>query len=1096
MSNSHRLLSGDAASCRVLVNEEEQYSIWPAELQIPVGWHPVGWPGSRAQCLATVETLWTDMRPRSSRPRGAAGTWPSARRPKGPPAAPTVSELIRAHAARQPEAIAVISGAHKLTYGALDRRANQLAHQLLALGVRAETVVTVCMERSADMVVAMLAVLKTRGAFLPLDPAFPDRRLARLAEHAGSGVVLTTRKHAGAFEGGGSRVVLMEDFLADAASWSTEQPPRGPRSGDLAYMIYTSGSTGTPKGVMISHHSLSGVLPRVAAEYGLSPGDRVLQLAALGFDTSLEQVFATLLSGATLVLGGRRTWAPTELLHQLPEHGITVADLTPAYWHQLLKVAEEDSEALRCLRLMIVGGDTVLPGDCRTSFRKMPGVRLINAYGLTETTITSTLCILTEDVLPGHAARGPTPVGRPLEETRIHVLDQDLRPVPPGRRGEIYIGGCGVARGYWRQPLLTAEHFLPDAYGPVPGERMYRTGDLGRWRLDGNLEVLGRADHQTKVRGFRVDLAEVESAVAAHPAVGQAAVVLRDRGDGDRALAAYYTPALPPSGEVTAQIRSFVSEIVPDYMVPATLTAVDELPVTHRGKIDRQALSRRERTPVGEGDAGNPSVQTGMAQLWAQILNVERVRPADDFFELGGNSLLAMEMLARARIMFGIGVTEIRNLTRSLLHNSTLSAFTEVARSARAGAANGVSVPHVDFGAEAELRVPVRLSASRVPRTERPAEILLTGATGFCGTHLLSTLLASTRARIHCLVRAPDADHALERIRSAHQRYLLRDLSPGRVVPIVGDLTKPFLGMPQDRFEHLAATVDLVYHCGGEVNFIYPYHELRDANVSGTREVIRLAGAHRGIPVHYISSMAVLAGLGAAGVRHATEETPLSHAEYLGVGYVETKWVAEKLLHQAAAQGLPVAIYRPNDVTGDQTTGVMNPDTEICALIRFIADSSFFPDVDLPLDFIPADCFARTVTHVSTKMPATGDVYHLTNPGLAMIGDLADRLDARGYPVRKLPYDEWVRNLVGYAAGHPTHPVTPFVPLFVDRASHADVSVAEMYFQKNFPSFTRRNTERALRDTDIEIPPVDDRLLDRYIDSMLGSGYLDPPPSG
>ena len=1096
VSNRPSRLPQDAA-CQVLVNEAEQYAIWPAELGIPAGWYPVGDPGSRAGCTAAVETLWTDMRPRGSRPRGADGTWSPHRREETP-AAPGVSESLRRHAARQPGAIAVVSDGHELVYGLLDRRASGLAHRLNSLGVTSESVVTLCMERSADLVTAMLAVLRSGGAFLPVDPGFPASRSARLAEEADSRVVLTTRAYAGIFGNGPGRILLMEDFLADAASWSTEPPRAGPRADDLAYMIHTSGSAGLPKAVMVSHGSLCGVLSDVSGAYGLSPGDRVLQLAAPAFDTSIEQILATLVSGATLVLGGRHTWAPTELLRRLPEHGVTVADLTPAYWHQLLKAAEDDSEALRSLRLMIVGGDTVLPEDCRTSFRRMPAARLVNAYGLTEATITSALCVLTEETVPPHA-RGPTPVGRALGDTRIHVLDRDLRPVPPGRRGEIYIGGRAVARGYWRQPGLTAEHFLPDPYGPVPGERMYRTGDLGRWRPDGNLDFLGRSDRQAKVSGFRVDLAEVESAVAAHPAVDRVAVVVHDRGDGDRALAAYYTPVLPPpaEGATPARIRAFVAGTVPGHMVPATLTAVGELPVTRNGKTDHRALTRRGTAPVGHGPAEHPSVQTGMAQLWAQILDIDHVGPADDFFELGGNSLLAMEMLARARIMFGIGVTEIRNLTRSLLRDARLHAFADVVLAARAGTTDGTPATPPDFDAEADLlTVPVRRSAGRAPHPEHPTEILLTGATGFCGTHLLGTLLTSTRARIHCLVRAADEEHALERIRGAHQRYLLRDLPPGRVLPVVGDLAKPLLGLPEDRFEHLAATMDLVYHCGGQVNFIYPYAELRDANVSGTREVIRLAGALRSIPVHYISSMAVLAGLGAAGVRHATEETPLSHAGHLGVGYVESKWTAEKLLHNAAARGLPVAVYRPNDVTGDRATGVMNTGTEMCALIRFIADTSFFPDVDLPLDFIPADCFARVVAHVSTRLPATGDVYHLTNPRVAMIGDLAERLGARGYPVRKLPYDAWVRELVGYAAGHPTHPVTPFVALFVDRSARADITVAEMYFQRNFPSTTRSNTERALRGTGIGIPPVDAALLDTYIDSLLDDGYLAPPRGG
>jgi len=1068
----------------VVINARGQYSVWPAALGIPAGWHRFGEPAARERCVAAVEAAWTDMRP--------AGPGPRAGR--------TVPELFRLQAARAPEHLAVVSEHGSLSYARLEGRSNRLARRLRRLGTGADSIVTVCLERSPDMVVALLAVLKAGVAFLPLDPGLPEHRLARFVEDSRSTAVLTDAAHAGI--AGRAELVLPEDFGADSASESAEPLPDGPAPDDLAYMIYTSGSTGAPKGVMIDHRSLASVLSHLVHAYGLHPDDRVLQLGALGFDTSLEQIFTTLLSGGTLVLAADRGWAPTELISRLREHGITVADLTPAYWHQFVSATEDDGSSSSSLRLVIVGGDVVHADDCRSWFRRMPGVDLLNAYGLTETTITSTLCVLDEGLL-GARSGSRVPVGSPLPDTYVHLVDERLQPVPAGQDGEICIGGRGVARGFWRQPGRTAEAFLPDPYSPEPGGRMYRTGDSGRLRPDGRLEFLGRVDDQVKIRGFRVEPAEIEAALASHPEVGQAAVVADGRAGEEKILVAFYTRAGPggrQAGEPVSEagLRSFLAQTLAGYMLPARLTAVDRLPLDRSGKVDRRNLSlgRAAKESATASTAGTP-VSAGISELWSQLLHLEQVGAQDDFFRMGGNSLLAMEMLARVRIMFGIGVTQIRALTRALLEDPTLDAFAGSTMAARAGTLSAAGSGRVDFEAESRLLVPIRRNTGPPPRWEQPADILLTGATGYCGTHLLDILLRTTDARIHCLTRANDARHALERIRAVHRHYLVRDplhdLPEDRVVPVVGDLGEPYLGLAPDRFEALADTVDLIYHCAGHVNFIYPYHELSPTNVAGTRELIRLAGHSRSVPVHYLSSMAVLAGYGTAGVRRVTEETPLRHADRLSVGYVEAKWVAEALLQKAAAEGLPVAIYRLNDVTGDQRTGVMNTGTEMCALVKFIADAGCSPDVDLPLDFVPADCFARAVTHISTRRRAGGEVYHLTNPRYVFVGALAERLRAFGYRVEELPYPEWVRRFASYAATHPNHPMTSFLPLFVDRSSGGDLTVSEMYFRRTFPLFSRDNTEAALAGSGIEIPPVDADLLDRYIANLLSSGYLARP---
>ena len=969
------------------------------------------------------------------------------------------------------------------------------------MGVGPETLVGVCLERGIDAIRCLLAILKAGGAYLPLDPSLPAARLTQMCAEARPAVILVSRAEARAFGGTDARLLLIDEWAPESPGQPAAAPGASPQADNIAYAIYTSGSTGRPKAVAVSHGSLACVVEEISREYQISPHDRVLQLASLAFDTSVEQILVTLTSGATLMLPAQGTVAPTDLLRYLAQEQVTVVDLTPAYWHQLLTITEPEDERLRSVRLMITGGDRASPADCAAALRAAPGARLLNAYGLTETTITSTLFEVGEDL-----AAAQVPVGRPLRHAQALVLDQDLNLVPAGGVGEIYIGGCGVARGYLGRPELTAELFLPNRHSAIPGSRMYRTGDLGRWRDDRNLEVIGRVDHQIKIRGFRVEPAEIESALTSHPGITAAVVVAREFGPGHRQLAAYYTWRAPVDDETRdppsgASLRSFLSARVPSFMVPAVFIAIDQMPLTPQGKVDRRALPLPAATAAAAGslDGGYTPVQTGMSHLWSRMLKTGRVGLDDDFFALGGNSLLAAEMLARVRTMFGIGPGYVRPLTRCLLRDATLRGFSNATQDARAGrlSADGAD-PRVDFAREAELADPVRRPAGpppdwQPPDWRRPRELLLTGATGFLGVHLLRELLTATTARVHCLVRARSASHALRRIARAAERYQLDGLALDRIVPLAGDLAEPDLGLSPGQFGELARTVDVIHHAGAIVNFIYPYQDLRAANVTGTRELIRLAGLYRGIPIHYVSTTTVLAGFGAMGVREVTENTPLAYADHLCMGYIETKFVAEELLRNAGRAGLPVAIYRPLDIVGDHQTGAWNTATEMCALIRFITDTGVAPDIDLPLDFVPADICAAAMRHISTQVEASGRTYHLASPKYALLGSLVDRLRSHGFAVTTIPYPEWVDELLRQAARRPAHPMTPFVPLFVDRCEETGLTVAEMYLEHIFPSYTRLNTERALSGSGIVFPPVDEKLLDLNIARLIATGYLPAP---
>ena len=1131
----------------VVVNELGQHALWPAARRRPAGWRRQSAAMPRREAVAAVDAAWADLAPASA-PAGPGGGLGGDGR--------FVHEAFAEQAARHPEATALAAGRARVTYRELDQSSSRLAHYLVRAGVGPETVAGIHLERGVSLIRAMLAVMKAGGGYLPLDPSLPAERLARVCAQVRPVAVLTAT--AGPFPAAGARLVPLAEAEAAAGGLPATAPGHRPHPDNLCYVIYTSGSTGDPKAVAVSYRSLAGVIERLTAEYGLGRDDRVAQFAAMAFDTSLEQVFTALTAGATLTLPPPGTMAPSELLRGIERKRITALDLTPAYWHQVLALTEPADARLRTLRLMITGGEMADPADCRAALRAAPWARLLNAYGLTETTITSAVF----DVGPwlastglastgladagwadtgwadtGWADTGPAdagraaaddplaavPVGRPAGGARLMVLDDDLNPVPAGAEGEIYIGGDVVARGYLGRPGLTAERFLPDPQGPAGG-RMYRTGDLGQLRPDGRLEVAGRADRQLKVRGFRVEPGEIENVLAGHPDIAEVSVAASPRSSGDTRLVAYYTPAPAGAGAAprhpsAASLRHYLADRLPGYMIPAAFVPRHRLPAEgghaagpHPGDTVPEAGQRPgDQVPDGQvpdgqrpddqrpddqvPDEWHTPVETGLSALWARLLKRDQVHLDDDFFALGGNSLLAAEMLAHTRALLGIPADAVGPLTRRLLRDPTLRGFAGAAAQASAGqlSADGDQAD-IDFTAEAGLKVSVRADGEPRPGWRRPGQVLLTGATGFLGAHLLRELVEATGATVHCLVRADDQAAARARLAEAARRYQLPAPPPDRVVPLPGDLAEERLGLPAAAFRRLAAETDVIYHAGALVNFIYPYQDLRAANVGGTREIIRLAGLSRGIPVHYVSTTAVLASLGLSGTREATEETALTHPGVLRMGYVETKYVAEELLRNAARAGLPVAVYRPLDIVGSERTGAWHTATEMCALIRFIADTGLAPAIDLPLDFVAADTCAAAIRHISATEEAAGRTYHLASPASAPLGTLVGRLRERGYRVDEIPYSDWVRELARRAARDPSHPMAAFLPLFVNRGA-GGLTVAEMYLKEVFPAYTRTNTERALRGSGIAFVPVSGALMDRNIDRLMSTGYL-PAPSG
>jgi amino acid adenylation domain-containing protein len=546
-----------------------------------------------------------------------------------------------------PDAIAVVvdeGGEKQITYAQLNRRANQLARRLEKLGVGPDKVVAICLARSLDLIVALLAIMKAGGAYLPIDRDLPRDRQAFMLEDAQPTVLLTQQALRENLPPSTAPLFVYDAEQAALAQESDADVPGKIAADHLAYLMYTSGSTGTPKGVEIPHRALVNFLAAMQERPGLAGRDVLVAITTVSFDIAGLEIFLPLVTGARLIFLGRDDVADGfRIIHHLEHHQATVLQATPSTWRMLLDAKWAGNPALK----MLVGGEG-LPRDLANQLLAKGG-ELWNMYGPTETTIWSSVGKVEKDA--------PfITIGQPIANTQLHILDANLQPVPPGVPGELHIGGLGLARGYRNRPELTAERFIPDPFSATPGARLYKTGDVARTRASGRIEVQGRMDHQVKIRGYRIELGEIESRLLEFPALKEAVVTAHEITPGRKQLVAYFVlrpefPAPPESPQLVAELRAFLQQKLPDYMIPSFFESLPAFPLTPNGKIDRKALpaprieavraSRPHVAPQGP-------VETKLAEIWAEILGRERVGTDDNIFEIGGDSLLIFRIAARA----------------------------------------------------------------------------------------------------------------------------------------------------------------------------------------------------------------------------------------------------------------------------------------------------------------------------------------------------------------------------------------------------------------------------------------------------------------
>ncbi len=973
----------------------------------------------------------------------------------------TLLDAFRVQALRAPTAPAVTFGPLTLSYGELADRVNRLARLLVATGVGPGSTVGVAIRPSIELVVAMYAVFAAGGAYVPIDPDAPTERRADILSVARPVCVLTTS--ADAVEVADVPLIAV-DLVASSgalsafpAAWLTDADRLRPlRTLDLAYVIFTSGSTGKPKGVGVPHAAIVNQAAFMVGEYGVDAADVVLQSIPFTFDASMIGFATPLRAGAHMIVAAaQRLTDPAYLAETIARHRVTGTTIVPSVLQMLLAAAPVD--ALRSLRAVWVGGEA-LPNATVERFTAATAGRLHNLYGPTEATVSITGADVTE------VGTGIVPIGHPHWNSRAYVLDARLRPVPLGTPGELYLAGAQLARGYLGSPDKTTERFVADPYGPV-GERMYRTGDLVRRLPTGELTYLGRTDVQLKLHGLRIEPGEIEAALRTHPAVAGAAVAVRHEQ-----LVGYVTPVAGEHVDVT-EVLAAVRNLLPPYMIPHRLLVLDEFPLGATGKLDRKALP----TPAQEVRAyAAPATddEQVVAEVFAQILELDRVGRDDDFFVLGGTSLSAIRV--RAALSERLA-TEVP--LRLLFSYPLVSDLALAVRDESAASATGP-----DPAADIALDPAIDLAGRAPARSGAPRTILLTGATGFLGSFLLRELLARTDATIHCLVRATDDVTAVDRVVSTAAKYGI-DISGARerLVGVPGDLGRPGLGIDPARWAALADGIDAIYHNGALVNHLEPYGRMRAANVGGTTEVLRLATTTRIKPVHYVSTLSVLAGI------------PQDSGIPGGLpGYAMTKWVAEQLVHTAIERGVPIAVYRPGLITGDSVSGAAPAEDAWWTMLRAMLVLGVAVDVRaIGVEMAPVDHVAAGIVGRSLDPAALGNTYRAAGSQvpLQLVYEEIRRRDYRFEFVDPIEFGLTLTT----AAEHPD--ADPILA----RASALSGNYAAV-LAKATPATVLTSVEagappEVFRGLPIDFPPVDAEVIRRYFDHYIETGFF-PAPGG
>jgi len=878
-----------------------------------------------------------------------------------------VHQLFEEQAARTPDNTALVFNGSQLTYRQLNERSNQLARLLRQAGIKPGCVAGILTHRSLDMIIGIMAILKAGGCYLPIDPDYPPERMEYMLEDSKADVLLTNKVLASDIKYSGKVIDLKDECISSMDSGNLENANT---PGDLAYVMYTSGSTGKPKAVMIEHGALANYIDAIEQWMDYTPGRTVLSVTTMAFDIFVYEIFPSLAKGLRIVLANEQQQKiPEDLSELIIREGVEKILTTPSRM-QFLVFGQSDHKCFDVLKEIALGGEP-FPQRLLEGLKKLTKAKILNLYGPTEATVYSTIKDLTDtDVIT---------IGRPLSNYKVYIVDRFSNLAPIGVQGEICIGGDSIGRGYLHKPDLTAEKFVPNPF--EPGSMMYRTGDLGRWNQDGEIEFAGRMDYQVKIRGYRIELGEIENQLLNNSLIKEAVVVDREDDTGKKYLCAYY---VSDSAVSYSELRDMLARKLPAYMIPASFTRLDKIPLTPNGKTDRRALPEPVIISTEEREYSGPRNETDerLIAIWSKVMKLNDIGIDDNFFEIGGDSLTILEIqIEMLKYKWSLNTQEFYkyNTIRGLSDRIAGIGVSEQATAVEEIAATSFVVNNNE---------PVIAHHGGF----RYKNVLLTGATGFLGIHILKELLSSTDANVCCIVRGQTDNNAGERLIRLIEFYFpddYRRLDFSRLSIYRGDVSKDMFGLNEKVYRSIGEKADLVIHTAAIVKYYGDYEDFRKTNVVGTRNAAAFC-MEFGKPLAHIST------LGVSGNYLVAQEYPqLKFTEndfYVGQRfmdnvYIRSKYEAESLIYQRMQDGLAACVFRIGNLTGRYSDGHFQQNADENAFYNILRSliklGAINNDVlERGIEFTPVDCCSKAILTLLNVKNFPRRVYHVFNHNL------------------------------------------------------------------------------------------------------------------
>lgn len=985
----------------------------------------------------------------------------------------SIAEIFEQQVAMYPGNVAVKFNDTSLTYEELNRKVKILNKHLANLGVTNNSLVGIYFDRGINAVVSILSIISLGAAYVSIDTAYSEQYIKDILNDTKVVVLLAQKNRKNSLE-----KILQNIKFTSTNSFDNELliyknnvriETNKTIPGNLAYIMYTSGSTGKPKGVMIDHKAIIRLVKNTNY-INIVSNYRVAQAASLSFDAATFEIWGALLNGAMLVCANIDTVLNVEKFdHFLQEEKIDVIFLTTALFNQH---ATTNPSVFRNLKYLLVGGEVLNPNIIHlvANYPNGKPKHFCSVYGPTENTTFTTMFPIQKDFDVNKAI----PIGKPIANTTTYVLDKNLNLMPIGIPGELVTGGDGLSVGYLNNKDITKEKFieLPVLDG---GKRLYKTGDVVKWLPDGNLDFVKRIDNQVKIRGFRIELDAIELCLLECDAVSQCAVITKKEGENHKSIVAYIV--LRDKSRHVLEIKEFLAGKLPNYMIPSIFVIMEKLPLTQNGKVNKKLLpigikdhvihSKEYTTPKTE-------LENKISDIWKKLLGLDEVSINDDFFSLGGNSLLITEMVA----LIGKSI-KIEFSFHEFLEEPTIQNLVKLIEKNNDNASKNPSQFSIDNVLLDENIKPISQHNPSLLRV--PSAILLTGATGFLGSHLLNNFCDSSISSIYCLVRADSDVEAAERLNFILVKYGLNKALNNKKVNIIrGDITKPLLGLDQKMFDKLSLDIDCIYHCAAHVHHIYNYKKLYSANVASTLEILKLATNKKDKHVHYISTLAT--------ARNYLDNNSYIIEDFLDIenvkltdsdnGYTQTKLLSELLLSQANNRGIKVSIYRPGWVTGHSKTGVFaHENNHLFLLLKGCIQMGYAPKLAANFKFVPVDFISKFIVRVSLNTKKiVPKVFNLVNYFTLEWGKLIDYMIAYGYRIKKISPAEWCLQLSKIEKNNALYPL---LSLYM-----ADGGINWAKVQNQFSRTSINNTNTAMKAFKMLHVKTDYKLFKRYFEFL------------